>query len=102
MPDIRANGREIRRLRSAANLTVDELVAALRDQQDIERHPDTIRNIELGHTQPGLKLVHAIANVLGVPYEQLLLTEGDDLAGRVARAIGASRADVLVRGRSNA
>lgn len=68
----RADGKKIRARREAADLTVDELVAKLAKREKIQRHPDTIRNVELGHAQPGFKLLNAIARVLGVPREDLL------------------------------
>lgn len=72
----RADGRKIRALREAADLTVDELVTALAEREGLSRHPDTIRNFELGYKQPGFKLLNAIARILGVPREELLA--GDD------------------------
>lgn len=68
----KADGRKIRALREAADLTVDELVKALADREGLNRHPDTIRNFELGYTQPGFKLLNAIARILNVPRERLL------------------------------
>jgi transcriptional regulator with XRE-family HTH domain len=68
----RADGKKIRARREAADLTVDELVAKLTKREKIQRHPDTIRNVELGHAQPSFKLLNAIARVLGVPREDLL------------------------------
>lgn len=68
----RADGAKMRLAREAADLTVDELVAALADREGIERHPDTIRNAELGHSQPGIKLLHAYARVVGKPFTELL------------------------------
>jgi transcriptional regulator with XRE-family HTH domain len=68
----RADGAKMRAAREAADLTVDELVAALREREGIARHPDTIRNAELGHSQPGFKLLNAIARVLDLPREALL------------------------------
>ncbi|MFG1963182.1 helix-turn-helix domain-containing protein [Nonomuraea sp. NPDC049028] len=75
----RADGKKIRARREAADLTVDELVAKLAKREKMQRHPDTIRNVELGHAQPGFKLLNAIARVLGVPREDLL---ADDDAER--------------------
>lgn len=68
----RADGGKIRRLRETADLTVDELVARLAADEGMSRHPDHIRNVELGYTQPGFKLLNAISRVLNVPREQLL------------------------------
>lgn len=68
----RADGVKMRAAREAADLTVDELVAALKEREGIKRHPDTIRNAELGHSQPGIKLLHAYARVVGKPFEALL------------------------------
>ncbi|MFI7448175.1 helix-turn-helix domain-containing protein [Nonomuraea sp. NPDC049714] len=62
-----ADGTKIRRERERQELTVDELVAKLLDQEGVQRHPDYIRNIELGHKQPSVQLLGSIARVLGVP-----------------------------------
>lgn len=71
----KADGQKIRALREAADLTVDELVEALAQREGIRRHPDTIRNFELGHKQPGLKVLNAIARVFGVDRDELLVAE---------------------------
>jgi transcriptional regulator with XRE-family HTH domain len=68
----RADGRKIRAQREAADLTVDELVKLLEQRENMRRHPDTIRNFELGYKQPGFKLLNAIARILNVPREELL------------------------------
>lgn len=60
-----ADGRKMRLAREAADLTVDDLVERLREE-GIERHPDTIRNIELGYQQPGLEVFNAYARIVGV------------------------------------
>lgn len=60
-----ADGRKMRLAREAADLTVDQLVERLREE-GIDRHPDHIRNVELGHQQPGLELFNAIARIVGV------------------------------------
>ncbi|MEV4247024.1 helix-turn-helix transcriptional regulator [Streptosporangium canum] len=75
----KADGRKIREKREAADLTVDELVDALTKREKITRHPDTIRNLELGHKQPGFKLLNAIARVLNVPREELLADDGAEV-----------------------
>lgn len=69
------DGDEIRRLRvEIRDLTMDQFLTALR-LEGVERHEDTIRNIELGHTQPGDRLLNAIARVLDVRRDTLLLRE---------------------------
>jgi len=73
----KADGRKIRALREAADLTVDELVEALAKREGLRRHPDTIRNFELGYKQPGFKLLNAIARILDVPREELLADDED-------------------------
>jgi transcriptional regulator with XRE-family HTH domain len=68
------DGQKIRLARERADLTVDELVAELR-KEGVIRHPDTIRNVELGYSQPGMKLFNAIVRVLnrfGAEREDLL------------------------------
>lgn len=76
----RADGRKIRALREAADLTVDELVEALSEREGMRRHPDTIRNFELGYKQPGFKLLNAIARILDVPREELLADATEESA----------------------
>lgn len=71
----RADGTKMRLAREAADLTVDELVDELRKREGIKRHPDTIRNAELGHSQPSVKLLHAFARVVDKPFEALLADE---------------------------
>lgn len=72
----KADGRKIRALREAADLTVDELVNALA-KRGLKRHPDTIRNIELGHTKAGFKLVNALVPIFGCDRADLLVDEDD-------------------------
>jgi transcriptional regulator with XRE-family HTH domain len=73
----KADGRKIRARREAADLTVDELVQALEQRENMRRHPDTIRNFELGYKQPGFKLLNAIARILDVPREELLADDSE-------------------------
>ncbi|MFF0864229.1 helix-turn-helix domain-containing protein [Nonomuraea sp. NPDC003560] len=80
-----ADGTKIRRERERQELTVDELVAKLREQEGIQRHPDYIRNIELGYKQPSVRLLGGIARVLGVPREQLEGAENPKLVRRARR-----------------
>lgn len=67
-----ADGKKIRKHREAADLTIDELVDALIKREKLKRHPDTLRNIELGHTQPSQKLLNAIVRIFDVPRDDLL------------------------------
>ncbi|WP_395109843.1 helix-turn-helix domain-containing protein [Actinomadura sp. SCN-SB] len=60
-----ADGRKMRLAREAADLTVDQLVERLR-KEGVDRHPDHIRNCELGYQQPGLELFNAYARAVGV------------------------------------
>ncbi|MER5420397.1 helix-turn-helix domain-containing protein [Streptosporangium roseum] len=75
-----ADGIKIRRERERQELTVDELVARLAADEGLERHPDYIRNIELGHKQPSMKLLGGIARVLGVERDALLGPESPKCA----------------------
>lgn len=72
MQSRKVNGRKIRALRRAAKITTNELVEILDAREGVKRHPDTIRNIELGHAQPSGELLQAIAKVLGVQPDDLL------------------------------
>lgn len=80
-----ADGTKIRRERERQELTVDELVARLQADEGIQRHPDYIRNIELGHKQPSVLLLGSIARVLGVPRETLEGAENPKLLRRRRR-----------------
>lgn len=71
---ITADGPKMRAAREAAGLTVGQLVERLR-AEGIERHPDSIRNVELGHQQPGLEVLDAYASIVGVNREALLADE---------------------------
>lgn len=66
------DGPAIRKAREAADMTIDQLVVALHDREGLARHPDTIRNVELGHARPGMELFNAMCRVLDVPRESLL------------------------------
>ncbi|MER7213531.1 MULTISPECIES: helix-turn-helix domain-containing protein [Streptosporangium] len=77
-----ADGLKIRRERERQELTVDELVARLAAEEDIRRHPDYIRNIELGYKQPSPRLLGSIARVLGVERDTLLGPENPRLTRR--------------------
>jgi len=72
----RSDGPKIRRLRKLRDLSVDEMAERLR-QQGVDRHPDTIRRGEAGRANLGFKVVNAMATVLGVDSEELLLPQGD-------------------------
>lgn len=67
----RANGIAIRVIRERTEMTVAQLVEAIRED-GIDVHPDHIRNIELGHKHPSPKLLAAIARALRVPKVALL------------------------------
>lgn len=71
------NGGKARELREdKKNLTtLGELSDAIGINPDTGFHwsPDTLSNVELGHTQPGLKLQHAWAKALNVPRSELLM-----------------------------
>ena len=69
-----ADGRKMRLARLEAGLNVGQLVERLREE-GIERHPDSIRNIELGHHQPGLDVLDAYARIVGVDRSALLADE---------------------------
>lgn len=71
----RADGTKMRRAREEADLTVDELVAALKDREGIKRHPDTIRNAELGHSQLSVRVLHAYARIVDRRFEDLLVDQ---------------------------
>lgn len=65
------NGPAIRVIRERTEMTIAELVEAIRED-GIDVHPDHIRNIELGHKQPSPKLLGAIARGLHIPKHVLL------------------------------
>ncbi|MGN8244396.1 helix-turn-helix domain-containing protein [Cellulomonas soli] len=62
-------GRRIRHLRTARNMTLDDLGAA------IGRAPSQVSMLENGHREPKLSLLAQVAEALGVPLTELLRTE---------------------------
>jgi len=72
----RVDGRKMRLAREAADLTVDQLVERLREEEGITRNPNTLRNIELGHARPSLELFNAICRILGADRETFLVKQG--------------------------
>jgi len=74
-----ADGSRMRRARETAGLTVGQLVERLREE-GIDRHPDSIRNVELGHQQPGLEVLDAYARIVGVNRADLLADDAKEIA----------------------
>lgn len=72
------NGGKARDLREEKNITVRELAELIEEHSDSAWSQDTIRNVELGHKQPGLKLGHAWANALDVDRSELLMDAPED------------------------
>ena len=76
------DGGKARQLREDKNLNIRELSdrCGINPQTDRQWHPDTLTNVELGHTQPSLKLSHAWAAALEVSRSELLMDapETDD------------------------
>ncbi len=62
-------GRRIRHLRTARNLTLDDLGKA------IGRAPSQVSMLENGHREPKLSLLASVAEALGVPLTELLSPE---------------------------
>lgn len=77
------NGPAARVIRERSEMTVAELVEAIREE-GIDVHPDHIRNIELGHKQPSPKLLGAMARALRVPKHVLLCAPSRPSAVRSA------------------
>jgi transcriptional regulator with XRE-family HTH domain len=71
-------GVKARQLREERDLTVNELVEILEEKSELRYHPDTLRNVELGHTQPGPELQLAWAAALNVPRSELLMDAPED------------------------
>lgn len=66
------DGRMARKLREERNVTVPELADRIEDSTGRRWDDDHLRNVELGHKQPGLKLSHAWADALGVEWGDLM------------------------------
>lgn len=77
-----ADGPKIRLARERKELTVDEFVAALEQQEGLKRHPDYIRNVELGHKEPSVKLIGAMARVLEVKWDDITKPETRQIVRR--------------------
>ncbi|MEV4458502.1 hypothetical protein [Microbispora sp. NPDC049633] len=83
----KVDGRKLRRRREELELTVNDVVQALAEREKRTIHPDHLRNIELGHKQPGVKLVGALCRVLSSNRSEFLA----DPADAVAESAGAGR-----------
>ncbi|GAA1769335.1 helix-turn-helix transcriptional regulator [Nostocoides vanveenii] len=66
VPDLRALGIEIARLRHEENLSIDRLAEAA------EVHRKTLIQIEAGRVAARISTLHAIAHALGVPLSELV------------------------------
>lgn len=66
MPDLRALGVEIARLRREQGLSIDRLAEAA------EVHRKSIIQIEAGRVAAKISTLHGIAHALGVPLTQLV------------------------------
>src|SRR5690606_158198 len=77
-------GRRIRQLRTAQNMTLDELAAR------IDRAPSQVSMFETGKREPKLTLLQTIARVLGTTLDGLL--EDEPLDARATREIALERA----------
>lgn len=65
------NGPKMRERRRAANLEMAELAALLEKATGRRWHRNHLYGVESGRLQPGLKLSHAIAEALDLPWDQL-------------------------------
>lgn len=72
----RFNGKAMRQLRQAADLTMADLVTKIADNTGCTWTRGHLYGVEKGKQQPGLHLSHAIADALGVPWDRLM-TPGD-------------------------
>ncbi|CCH73537.1 putative helix-turn-helix domain protein [Nostocoides australiense Ben110] len=66
VPDLRALGIEIARLRHERNLSIDRLAEAA------DVHRKTLIQIEAGRVAARISTLHAIAHALGVPLGELV------------------------------
>ena len=71
MPQTRANGAAIRVIRERSDMSVRDLVAAMAEQ-NVQIHPDYLRNIELGYKHPSERVLGALARALKCPKVALL------------------------------
>jgi len=77
----RFNGKLMRKLRREAELDVVELADTIEKTTGRRWHRDHLYGIEAESRQPGLKLSHAIADALGVPWDRLWISDGDTAQG---------------------
>ncbi|MEV1201688.1 helix-turn-helix domain-containing protein [Microbispora rosea] len=73
----KVDGRKLRQRREELELSVDDVVQALAKREKRSIHPDHLRNIELGHKQPGVKLFGALCRVLSSNREAFLADPAD-------------------------
>lgn len=68
------NGAALRAIRQRSGLSVRNVVAALRDECEIEVHEDHLRNVETGAKGASDALTRGLAHVLRVPVTAILAT----------------------------
>jgi hypothetical protein len=68
----KVDGRKLRQRREELELTVNDVISLLAEREKRSIHPDHLRNIELGHKQPGIKLLGALCRVLSSKRKDLL------------------------------
>ena len=83
----KVDGRKLRLRREVLELTVNDVVSLLATREKRTIHPDHLRNIELGHKQPGVKLLGALCRVLSSNRSSFLA----DAADAVAEPVKAGR-----------
>lgn len=80
VPTVRPNGRKIRELRVGKGLSTTQ-VARLCGPN---RHPQSIRNLELQDWPASVLFINQVARVLGVKPDELILGDPDDENGAAA------------------
>lgn len=74
---VRTNGAAIRVIRERSEMSINDVVKAIRDDPEaqakgVKAHPDHLRNIELGNKDASEKLLGAIARALKCPKTAIL------------------------------
>lgn len=73
----------IRDLREAHGLSVSQLVDRIAEQ-GVTVHPDTVRNVELGHKRASHPLITAWSKALGIPVLDIWQPASAPAAAKVA------------------
>lgn len=91
------DGEKVRNLRYRRGLTVDDVVQRLKDHHQKTVHANHLRNIESGNRNAGATLLFALAAVLGVNVDDLLVNSASHTAKQIAAFAPTPSAEVVAK-----